>query len=199
MLCITIIVIFYVGIHASHLVLREYCLGSSNSKYRLVPEVRRDISMLMHQYRAIQIFWQTTMLFVGKFLVPFQSIFMTSSIFCNSMLIKNWKEMDTMTKAMVLFWTIAFTLAWSSILSLGGYLHKHGERVMVSWENHDFRTGYRNKLMKMVARSCKPAGINYRKCFVIRKGNVLKFLRSVLRGTLRAVLIMLKNRNSQQG
>lgn len=185
------VVIFNVGAIVSQLGVREYYLGQRG--YRLVDEVRQDISVLVHQYRSIEIFSETGMLFIGKFLVPFQSVFMVSTVFCNSMLIKQWDRMQTATKVLILFWAFGCTTVWSLILVLGGYLHKHGKSVLVSWKNHDFGTTHRNKLMKRVARSCRPVMLNYGNCFVIRKGSVLKFLRSVSRGTLRALLVMLRD------
>lgn len=181
------------GLYLSHLTLWEYRLG--RLEYRTIPEVREIPAILILHYRSMQLFFQTAMLFIGPFLVPFQTICLTCSVFCNSMLIKYWNydNWESATKFVILFWAMSMMAGWACVLIFGGSLHRNGMKVLVSWKNHDFGSKYKNQLMKKIAASSQPIMLNYGNCFVIRKGTILNFFRLISRGTVKMLLVILKD------
>ncbi|CAL8125335.1 unnamed protein product [Orchesella dallaii] len=166
---------------------KELRMGRAN--YESPPELRQPENLIL-AYRSLQILQQVINELVGKFIVPTQTMVTKLVVLSTYMVIKHGDTMETASMAVILTWSGMAGLFWSLTLMMGGHLHVYGERVIKSWKYHQWDNKYDKKLMGKFRKSCKPLMLNFGKAYRIRRLTVLKFIRSLSRGILRALLAL---------
>jgi len=154
------------------------------------PSKLRQPQNLIVAYRALQLFQQVVNSLMGKFIVPTQTIVTKLIIISCYMAIRHGDEMEKATIALLLTWSGLAGIFWASTLMLGGYLHMYGEKTLLSWKYHQWNNKFDNKLMSKFRKSCKPIMVSFGHTYKIRRLSVLKFVRGLSRGILRALLAL---------
>lgn len=151
----------------------------------------REPDTLMLAYRTSQVLHGKALSVVSFFLLPTQTIVYKMVIFTSYMMLKYGQEMDRTSIAKLIGWTALSGLFWGAVLVMGGNLHYHGNNVLLSWRYHNqWKDKFQKKIMNKFRKSCKPFQMNYGKTYVIKRLTVLKFMRSLSRGILKALLAL---------
>ncbi len=145
----------------------------------------------MLAYRTAQFYIDKTLSTVTLFMFPTQTIVYKLVVFTSYMVLKYGKEMDIISVVILVSWSFFGATYWCSTLLMGGKLHSQGKRILLSWKFHnkwpDKKT---KKLMGTFGKSCKPFQFCFGKTYVIKRLTVLKYIRSLSRGILKALLAL---------
>lgn len=181
--------IFYAyGVFLVPFLLREFRLD--HPPYRSIPALRAPDKLIL-AYRTAQVLLHKTISVVVLFMFPTQSIVYKMVVFTSYVMLKYGNEMDIMNALMLAWFAFLAAGYWSSTLVMGGQLHSQGKRILLSWKFHNQWPDKRTKIiMGKFRRSCKPFQINCGKTYTIKRLTVLKFLRSLSRGILKALLAL---------
>lgn len=82
-------------------------LKHGRKKYDSVDRLR-SLKNIVHVYRCLQVFQTNTLCLFGPFLVVLNAIFMLCTIYANFVMMRYWKGLDAVSKA--LFISITFAL-----------------------------------------------------------------------------------------
>ncbi len=100
--------------------------------------------------------------------------------------------MEIAAEFMIIVWMLAGPIGWGLVLTMGGYLHSNGLKILNSWKQSRWMSSLEIKVMTRFARSCTPIMICYGKVFVVRKVSLMVFVRGLSRGLVRALLRQIK-------
>lgn len=178
---IILVYLFYVSLFVK----KELEMG--RAKYKSNDSLR-SISNMMHVYRSFQVLQTCAMSFMGIFLVMCNAVFMMCALYANFILIRHWHSLQPMTKATFGLGSPVLIGFWGFILDLGRVFSDGSRKVLLSWKTYNWGNATDAKLMSKFRKSCKPIRVSYGSQFVVGKTSVLRFLKGVVRGTLRALL-----------
>lgn len=164
---------------------RELRLGQR--KYFTLPSLRTPENV-RHVYRTLQVLQANILAVFGVFLVLNNAQCMITSLYANFVLIRYWSALETMSKGQLCTWSVLVTGYWCVILEIGRFFFERGTKVQGSWRGDKWGSRFENLQMKKFRLSCKPILLRYGTQFVIRRANVLVFMRGITRGTFRALL-----------
>ncbi|CAL8125318.1 unnamed protein product [Orchesella dallaii] len=181
------IITFVYGIIFIPFVLREFRLGRRN--YLSYDQLRQP-PMIITAYRAVQILQRKSTDLFGQMLVPMQTLMGNIVVSCAYMIIKHRGILKPTTVAMLLGFSTTCGIFWGLILLLGGYINLYAKRILDSWKYHPWPTKQDRKLMRKFRKSCTPLMLNYGKTYIIKRLTVLKFIRGLSNGILRALLTL---------
>lgn len=171
---------------------KELRLGAKSymSLYRL-----REPATLMKEYRAGQLLQNRFNILLGPFLVPLQTLCTIVFVCSSFMVIRHGEDIGTVLLALMCSWSALTLLAWSFILIAAGYLHSKGHQILHSWRcYHGWKfCGNTRKIFMKFRISCKPIMINNGSMFVLRRVSVLNFVKGLVRGLVRALLMLKTN------
>lgn len=162
-------------------------------KYKVSNNLRK-LPNIIYYHRALQICLQMTMNSMGLLLPVTHLVVIKLSLYTQVSLIRKWNQLDNLTIAILLFSWASGQCVWLFALHFSGKMVKESKITLISWKainiwgNKD-----NNKFMHKFRKSCKPMTINYHNVYILRRSSILKFLKSVCRGTLRA-LLTIRNR-----
>lgn len=167
----------------------EFNLSFGESDYAFHNAFRTP-HILMLEYQQFVLLHNGVFGVFGIALVPFQSVFTNVILYLNYMLAVHSKQL-TKLDIFVLFscmWGVL--MLWATVLGVGGKFYAHSRNNIRSWKEHQCRSSEKNKVFNKWRKSCKPLSFGYKGVFAIRQLTVLKFLRSVVRGTFRCLLAL---------
>lgn len=167
--------------------LRELRVGLV--KYRTDPSLRTTCNIQV-MIRALQLLHEHTLNFLGIWLVIGNGYFMYTVIFCSAVLMCYWSELLPIPKVMLCGICLIFLGFWLFLLELGRYFFVKGAKTMRSWKV--CKWGSNTKQMIKFQKSCRPILLSWGTQFVIRRATVLNFLRGIVRGTFRTLIVMKK-------
>ncbi len=184
-----IVGVFYgYGIYIVPFVVKEF--NMKRKSYKTIPELREP-GNLIPAYRGVQILQQRVNHLAGEFLIPAEAVSTKLVIYSAYVLIKYGKgEKDSVANIVMIMYVVGGLGLWSGILFMGGVLQFYGIKVLNSWKYHQWPNKEQKKLMGKFRKSCKPMQFNYGKTYVIKRLSVLKYLRGLSRGILRALLAL---------
>lgn len=182
-ICGSIITVYLV--YVSLFLKKELELG--RLKYKSIENLR-SVPNVIHVYRSFQVLQMHAMSFMGIFLVMCNAIFMMLALYANVILIRHWYLLQPMTKATFVLGSPTLIGFWALFLDLGRVFSDGSTKVLLSWKTFNWGNAKEAKLMSKFRKSCKPIRVSYGSQFVVGKVSVFKFLRGVVRGTLRALL-----------
>ncbi len=181
-------IFFAFGVFLVPFLLHEFRLDQPS--YKSIPALRSPDKLIL-AYRAAQILLGRTISVVSLFMFPTQCIVYKMVVFTSYMMLKHGNEMDTMSVFTLSFQAFLAAIYWSSTLVMGGNLHAQGKRILLSWKYHNkWPDRFTKRLMGKFRVSCKPFQLNWGKTYTIKRLTVLKFLRSLSRGILKALLAL---------
>jgi hypothetical protein len=160
-------------------------------QYKTTDELRLFKNLLV-TYRAKEILIKRVLSSYELLIIPGQGIVTNLSLFSNYTLIREWSRLDKVTVCILLFWSGGAIVAWIGALEFGGYIYKSGFMILRSWK-HLRWSPFQKKYMRKFRRGCRPLAIRAGCYFCMKPIAVLKFIRSIVRGTLRALLLTLKH------
>jgi len=107
-------------------------------------------------------------------------------------LILAWNEIDNIIKSNLIAVAVMTVILWAGILQFGGWLVNNSIETFYSWKFISYLHPKRKFLSKF-RKSCRPLGIrvdeNYGQVLV-KKKSVLKFIKSIIKGTLNGLLAL---------
>ncbi len=190
-LCFVLISAYYFGLVFIPLFVREFKVG--NRSRGMCSNNFRHPSNLTIEYRTVQILMQDINHFVGNLLLPAQTATTLMFVFSAYVVIRHRNELEKATFLMILIWAVAAPAIWSLVLTLGGYLHSHGQEILTSWKQHEWMSAHERKLMSKFRNSSKPIMICFGKLYVIRRVSLMIYVRSLSRSLVRALLALKTN------
>lgn len=85
--------------------------------------------------------------------------------------------------------SLVIQIVWAIILELGGRFTRDAKRSLKSWKCMEFSNAAENKLMSKIRKAAaKPMVLGEEGTYKIARQSVLKFLRSIVKGSARAIL-----------
>lgn len=172
-------------IYFAYFLPRELCLN--NRQYKTVSTLR-EIDQMCHVYRSFQVLHVTVSYVTGIVLLLCNAVFMSTIMYSNFTLAKNWSSFSMLIKVMILLISPTITIFWVVLLDIGRRLGDGTAKLLLSWKVHAWETKKERKLMSRFRKSCKPIKLSCGMQFVVGRTSVLKFLKGVTRGTMRALL-----------
>lgn len=172
------------------LLLHETRLG--RGKYKLSNNLRRYPN-LIYCHRALQIFLTLYTESIGMLFPLTHIIVLKLSLYSQVSLIRKWNKLDKLTVAILVFASISGQAVWLFALHYSGDMVTESKRTVSSWKGREWKTSGETKFMKKFSKSCRPMTINYHNVYILKRSSILRFLKNVCRGTLRA-LLTIRNR-----
>lgn len=80
-------------------------------------------------------------------------------------------------------------IIWMMVLEFSGRFTQQASITLKSWKFLDFKNKIDKKLMNKFRKSFPPLKIGKDRVFVIKRLNVLKFMRSIVTGVFRASVL----------
>lgn len=145
---------------------------------------------LQKVYRMVQILQILANQILGPFLIPFQVISTLLFVFSGYTVITYRDQLAEEAVVVVIMWVIVGPVGWGSVLSMGGYLHSNGLKILNSWKHSRWMSSQEKKVMARFARSCTPVTISYGKVYVVQSTSLMVFVRGLSRGLVRALLTL---------
>lgn len=172
-------------------VIFELKLGRLKKAYKSCKTLRDPLINLMMAFRTCQIVQLLLNNVLGIFLVPTHFLVCQFVVMGTYTVVKHIHELTVTTSVFAIFVLVNVGLFWGTFLMMGGYAHLYGVKVLESWKYYkNYKSRNEKKLMSKFRKSCKPIMINYYSYFIMRRLSVLKFVRSLSRGILRALLAL---------
>lgn len=167
------------------------------------------------EYRCVQLIHKQLMQIAGLLLGFLHSVLGHFILFCNYSILKQWDVIDSYTKVggnkwriqsvnynwyifliqgMLGTWSILMQIMWGIILQLSGGVYPMVRDTLDSWKFMTCRNVLDKKYMSKFRKSCRPFVVGEEGVFVIKQLSVLKFFRSVVKGTFKALLTLGKKK-----
>lgn len=179
------------------LMTKEMRVGQT--RYKVSNRIR-EIPTIIYYHRALELFQKLVMDSVGILLPVAHWIVIKLCLYSQVTLILKWHQLDKLTIAMLMFcWTSGQSM-WLFALHFCGRVMKESEKTILSWKTPlgiNWGSVEDAHYMSKFRKSCKPMVINYQHLIVLKRSSILKFLKTVCRGTLRALLMMSAERNNR--
>ncbi|OXA45032.1 hypothetical protein Fcan01_20334 [Folsomia candida] len=128
------------------------------------------------------------MSFGGYALTGWHAAFSQFILFANVSVITDKARMEKRVKVLVLMLSIIAQVTCTLLLEVSGRLLENGKKTVKSWKEMKFHTREEKAYMTKFRKSCRPLRTGKEGFFIISRITVLKFMRSIIRGTFRAVL-----------
>lgn len=174
----------------------EFRLDKKNSvifKTKATGNLRKVINFT-RVYRALEIMLTLQNQVIAVGLLPLQTCAWFLCVFCFVTLEKHWKDLQALGKLIVFGFGCVCMLTWTLILKMAGHITVTNGKTRHSWKRAEidkllnFRLLSAKRYMKRFGRSCRPINVGYGKMFVVKPGTVLRFLKMLSRGILKALL-----------
>lgn len=176
---------------------QEFRLGSQfNSDYQTVNNLRK-VEILSVEYRALEIIVKMYLDVIGILLVPGYVITLKAALFANVTLIRKWAVLENVSKLILMTTSFCFQSAWIIALHGSARLTLHSTRTIRSWKTDGFQESKLNKkYMAKFRKSCRPLKIGYKGHFAYKRHSLLTYLKSLYRGTFRALCALKGSQNN---
>ncbi len=184
---IIIVSVYMLGMIYIPLVVAEFRVGRKNYDYDTL-DILRHPNNITDVYRAVEMLQNRFNELAGKLLLPFQTIATLLFVLSGYCLIRKREEMVFVELLILVTWVIGAPLIWGLFLTMSGYFHSNGNKILSSWKRYDWGSKQNNRYMCRFRKLCQPMKICNGKMFVIRKISLMVFIRGLPRGLLRALL-----------
>jgi hypothetical protein len=158
-------------------------------KYRTKDELRR-VPNLVLEYRKVELLHKQGMIVYGILLIPGQSLLTQFILYSNFTLIRHWTDLGhTMQFIIVSLSFMVFTF-WCVILEISGRFYVNSITLLKSWKMLEFKSKGEAKFMSKFKKGCRPLSIGLQGYMKVKRLTVLKFMKSIVGGTFRALLTL---------
>ncbi|OXA53891.1 uncharacterized protein LOC118435761 [Folsomia candida] len=158
-------------------------------KHKSSPELRSSVWNLTAEYRRVEVMHQLFLDIIGSPLLVLQFAFGQFSLFCNVSVIHGRDSMDTPTKLLLILWSLTMQIMWILVLETSGYFREYAKTTLRSWKQLSCASREEKSYFSKFRRGCRPLKIGTGGVFTITRLSSPKFMRSIIRGTFRALLI----------
>jgi len=157
--------------------------------YKTTNRLRRPYN-LIHAYRTFEVMHGVAMDLIGKLILPYYTIAGQFILFWNFSALRE----ESLDVVLLLFSFIS-QLCTVFALEFSGRFSKNAILTVQSWKYMNC-SYFDKKCLNKFRKSCVPLRIETKGYFVIKRLTVLKFLRSIVKGTFRALLTLNSTRRS---
>jgi len=171
-------------------------MGLRNAKKHLYKsrESLRSAEKLFLEYRAMDLLLMKMTIVLGPLIIPVQAVITNLSLFCNYTIIREWDQLDKTTVVILLFWTSGVLVCWLGVLEVGGWLNSGGSKILQSWKHFNW-PALERKILNKQKKACRPYAVRVQSYYCIKRLSILKFLKGIVKGTFRALLLTLAKRS----
>ncbi|XP_035708041.1 uncharacterized protein LOC118435745 [Folsomia candida] len=148
----------------------------------------RTVRHLPKEYNCVQLLHKDANGIIRYMIPILQSEFLQFILSCNVILIRNWTSMDIYAKAQLLTWSFTFQFGWTMGLEVVGRYAKMSKTTLMSWKNLHSVSKHEKKCFTKYAKTCQPLAFGAGGVFTVNRRTVLKFIRSTVKGTFKALL-----------
>jgi len=165
------------------LIMKEFRPNQSN--YMTSNRMRRPYN-LMRAYRTVEVVHVMGIDLIGKLILPYYTVAGQFILFCNVSALRE----ESVDIVLVLFSLIAQTIAFIA-LEFCGRFSMNAIATVNSWKYLNC-SYFDKKCLNKFRKSCIPLRVETKGYFVIKRLTVIKFLRSIVRGTFRTLMALNK-------
>ncbi|CAL8146820.1 unnamed protein product [Orchesella dallaii] len=187
--------VFFMLTTARHtwVLLGEFHCGQNqqNIRKKTSNEFQKIVNITFN-YRKLELLHLKLTHLWREFLLPMESLVLMLGVFGNFTLITYTEILTPLNAVIILIWILIATSLVLLGLNFCGALYTRGFDVLSSMRNKDWGSTINNKIMKKFVKSCRPIQIGYGRMYAIRKLSVLKYMRTLTRGTMRVLLTLKK-------
>jgi len=141
-------------------------------------------------YRSSELMHKYALSIVGIMILPSHELISKFVLFANFMLLTDWKNMSKVDRARLFFMSIALQTIWIALLEVGGRFHSNSCKTVASIKYHKCWMRKNRKYFKKFKKSCKPLFFSTLGFFKIKRRSVLRFLKSIVKGTFNVVITL---------
>jgi len=170
---------------------REMRIGLSPHSYRTRLSLRSAKNIPI-EYKAIGILHMKGMQIYGLIIIPYHFLISQFILYANFTLIRHRDELELIMQLGVIVLNITVLGFWGTVLEVSGWFHSEVIKTIRSWKAVQFGTTLEYKSFRKFKKSCLPIVIGYQKLVQIKRLTVLKFMRAIVKGTFRALLLSKK-------
>jgi len=149
----------------------------------------RHVDIMPREYKAMELLHKLGMIVYGKMLAPNHTLLGQFILLSNYTLIKQWENSGFFINLMLFAASGIVLCFWCATLEVSGRFHKSAAKTIQSWKFMKQKSRHDSKLMSKFRKSCRPLAIGFEQIFKIKRLTVLKFIRGVIKGTFRALLL----------
>lgn len=161
---------------------------SNQASYDTLNSLRTSRNLPL-AYLKVEILHKNVNNLIEPFIIPVQTLITQIVLYCNYILITQWDHLETMIVAILLMFAILFTVLWTVGLEIAGQFHRTNIHILRSWKYFDWSKSEMKQLSKF-RKARRPLAFRVGGYYCIKRLHVLKFLKGLTNGTLRAVLAM---------
>jgi hypothetical protein len=170
---------------------REFRAGLSPTEYRTSNRMRR-FENFSTEYRTLELLHKQAMSIFGVMIIPEQNLVGQFVLYSNYTLIKYWNELDFTIKCVITMMDLTVLCFWFIILEVCGRFYMEAAKSLKSWKLLPVRNRMEAKYLSKFRKASRPLVIGFGEVFKIKRLTVLKFLRGIVKGTFRALLLTIK-------
>ncbi len=159
-----------------------------NRRYYRTLDALRKPAGLTHIYRSFQVLNNEGLSFLSIFILLGHWYCVITPMFCSFILITYWDKLDPLGKAPILLGVPSTMGFWTVVLQLGKYLYVRGDKLLWSWQNHNWGKKRDHKYMERFRWSCQPVLIRHGNQLVLARITQFNYFKGIIHGTLRALL-----------
>ncbi|OXA53957.1 hypothetical protein Fcan01_10485 [Folsomia candida] len=148
----------------------------------------RTVRHLPREYNSVQLLHLRANGCVKYLMLVMHSECLHFILSCNVILLTSWNSLDIYAKMQMFLWSFVFEFWWTVWLEVVGRFYKMSKTTLNSWKNVKSISKHEKKCFMKYAKTCQPLTFGARGVFTINRVTVLKFTRSVVKGTFKAML-----------
>ncbi|OXA47961.1 hypothetical protein Fcan01_16943 [Folsomia candida] len=143
----------------------------------------RSASQLPINYNAFVLLHRLCNDVLSPAIIPFQSLVLKFSIYCNWMLLAHWESLGFLRLVLACAELCMITL-WSGFLEIAGTFHAKSVKNRQSWRH----LAESERIFRKWRKAAKPLYFGHPGLHKIKKLSVLKFGKAIIRGTFRTLV-----------
>lgn len=163
-------------------------LRMAQPKYKVSNNLRK-FPNIVYIHRSLHLFLGMLNSSQGLIFPVTHSIVIKMSVFIQVSLIRKWAQLDNLTICLLLFSWLSGQSIWLGALHFAGRMVRESKNTVITWKAENvWGSRADTKFMGKFRKSCPPMTINYHNVYKLKRSSILKFLKTVCRGALRALL-----------
>jgi len=144
---------------------------------------------LLKEYRTVEQIHRRAMYFYGPNTLLMQLFSGQFILYCAFTLIRHRHQLDPFLNALITIIASFILCFWTLSLETAGRYQRDSTEVLISWKFMKHNDTRQAKLMRKYIKRFQPLVVSARSFFKIKRLTVLKYLKGIVRGTFRALLI----------
>jgi len=167
-------------------ILQEFILNSRRNY--IAKNTLRTLPHILREYKSLEILQKQAAELYGFMFTPLQFLIGKCILYVIYTLLKHGGDIPSSLKLLIALCGINLLIIWPIILETCGKLHRHGCAIISSLRF--LNCGRHRKYISRFKKRCRPICIGTPYFLTVKRLTVLKFLKGVIRGTLRMLLAL---------